>query len=65
MPLVDTINARLSMAKASVDNEIAKLYAKQDKEKAAAFYEQKVKEAWINPSEIEPVSVPWYRWLFE
>ena len=65
MPLVDTINARLSMAKASVDNEIAVLYTKKDKALAAAFYEQKVKESWIDPTEIEPVNVPWYRAIFE
>ena len=65
MPLVDTINSRLSMAKASMDNEIAELYIRRDKEMAAAFYEQKVKESWVNPAEIEPVKVPWYRALFE
>lgn len=65
MPLVDTINARLFMAKASLDNEIAELYVRRDKEAAAAFYEQKVKESWVNPAEIEPVKVPWYRSIFE
>ena len=53
------------MAKASMDNEIAELYIRRDKEMAAAFYEQKVKESWVNPAEIEPVKVPWYRALFE
>jgi len=65
MPLVDTINARLYMAKASLDLSIAKLYEKKDKKKAAAFYNKKVKESWINPNEIEPVNVPYYRSLFE
>lgn len=65
MPLVDTINSRLFMAKASFDNEIAELYIRRDKEAAAAFYEQKVKESWINPAEIEPVKVPFYRSIFE
>ncbi len=65
MPLVDTINSRLTMAKASMDNEIAELYERRDKETAAAFYEQKVKESWVNPAEIEPVKVPWYRAIFE
>ena len=65
MPLVDTINARLYMAKASLDLSIAKLYEKKEKKKAAAFYNEKVKESWINPEEIEPVNVPYYRSLFE
>jgi outer membrane protein assembly factor BamD len=65
MPLVDTINARLYMAKASLDLSIAKLYEKKDKKEAAAFYNEKVKESWINPDEIEAVNVPYYRSLFE
>lgn len=65
MPLVDTINSRLYMGKASMDKEIAELYERKDKEMGARFYEQKVKESWVNPAEIEPVKVPWYRSLFE
>ncbi|MBU0924816.1 outer membrane protein assembly factor BamD [bacterium] len=65
MPLVDTINARLSMAKASMDKEIVDLYKRKDKEAAAAFYESKLKESWIAPNEIEPVKVPFYRSIFE
>ena len=65
MPLVDTINARLYMAKASLDASIADLYERKDKPKAAAFYNEKVKESWVNPSEIEAVDVPYYRSIFE
>ena len=65
MPLVDTINSRLFMAKASMDKEIADLYVRRDKQAAAAFYEQKVQNSWVAPQEIEPVKVPWYRAIFE
>lgn len=65
MPLVDTMNARLYMAKASLDLSIAKLYEKKDKKEAAAFYNKKVKESWVNPNEIEAVDVPYYRAIFE
>jgi outer membrane protein assembly factor BamD len=65
MPLVDTINSRLYMAKASMDKEIAELYIRRDKEAAANFYEQKVQNTWVAPQEIEPVKVPWYRAIFE
>jgi len=65
MPLVDTINSRLAMAKASIDKEISELYKRKDKELGAAFYAAKVKESWINPDEIEPVKVPFYRAMFE
>lgn len=65
MPLVDTINSRLYMAKASMDKEIAELYIRKDKQAAATFYEQKVQNSWVNPAEIEPVKVPFYRSIFE
>ena len=65
MPLVDTINSRLFMAKASMDKEIADLYVRRDKAAAAAFYEQKVQNYWVAPQEIEPVKVPWYSAMFE
>jgi len=65
MPLVDTMNARLYMAKALLDEEIAKLYKKKGKEKAAEIYTQKVKDSWVNPKEIVPVEVPFYRSIFE
>jgi outer membrane protein assembly factor BamD len=65
MPLVDTINSRLLMAKASMNKDIAALYAKKDKEKAAEVYTQKAKDAWIDPEEIQAVDVPFYRSIFE
>lgn len=65
MALVDTIESRLTMAKVNMDQEIMKLYRKQDKEAAAKFYEDKVKNSWINPNDIEPVKVPFYRSIFE
>jgi outer membrane protein assembly factor BamD len=65
MPLVDSINTRLYMAKALLDKKIADLYTKLDKPKAAEFYKSKVDESWIEVDEIEPVSVPFYRYIFE
>ncbi|WP_072681387.1 outer membrane protein assembly factor BamD [Arcobacter sp. LA11] len=65
MPLVNTMSARLFMAKASLDKEIADLYNRLDKPKASKFYDDKVKESWVKPDEIEPVEVPFYRRPFE
>ncbi|WP_428023502.1 outer membrane protein assembly factor BamD [Arcobacter sp.] len=65
MPLVGTINARLAMAKASFDKEIADLYKRIDKPKAAEYYEEKVAKNWVDPKEIKEVNVPWYRYIFE
>lgn len=63
--LVNTMNGRLSMAKASLDLEIASLYARLDKPQAALLYTKKVEENWIEPKEIQEVSIPWYRSIFE
>ncbi len=65
MPLVNTMSARLFMAKASLDKEIADLYKRLDKPKASEFYDEKVKKSWVAPKEIEPVEVPFYRRPFE
>ena len=65
MPLVDTMNARLFMAKASMDKEIAGLYERRDKPKAAELYMDKAKNSWVDPNEIKPVEVPFYRAIFE
>lgn len=65
MPLVDTMNTRLYMAKALLDKNISDLYAKLDKPKAAKLYEDKVDKSWIDLDEIEPAPVPFYRYIFE
>lgn len=65
MPLINTMSARLFMAKASLDKEIADLYRRIDKPEAAKYYDEKVKESWVEPSEIEPVETPFYRYPFE
>lgn len=65
IPLVDTMNARLYMAKALLDEEIANLYEKKGKEEAAKIYRQRVKNSWIDPENIVPVEVPFYRAIFE
>lgn len=65
MPLVDTMNSRLSMAKANFDKEIADLYTRRDKPLGAEFYEDKAKRSWVDSSEIEPAEAPFYRAIFE
>ncbi|MCP4970403.1 MAG: outer membrane protein assembly factor BamD [Arcobacter sp.] len=65
MPLVNTMSARLYMAKASFDKDIADLYKRIDKPKAAEFYNKKVKKSWLEPKEISPVKIPFYRYPFE
>ena len=63
--LVKTMQTRLYMSKATLDLEIADLYKRKDKPKASEFYTQKAKKSWANTKTIEPVSIPWYRSIFE
>lgn len=65
VPLVGTMNGRLSMAKGALDREIVGLYKRLDKPLAAQHYQEKVDKAWVEPAEIVPVDVPWYRSIFE
>jgi len=63
--LVETIQARLYMAKASFDTEIAKVYLRIDKPKASEVYANKAKHSWEDIETINHVDVPWYRGIFE
>ncbi|MEA2049512.1 MAG: outer membrane protein assembly factor BamD [Campylobacterota bacterium] len=63
--LVQTIKARLLMAKAIFDQEISELYTRVDKPKAQQFYKAKAEQNWKNIDSIQKVNVPWYRWIFE
>ncbi len=63
--LVQTMYARLYMSKALFDNEIAELYARTGKPKAAEFYKQRVEANWISPKDISPAHVPIYKRAFE
>ena len=63
--LVKTMQTRLYMAKANLNIEIAQLYKRKDKPKAYEYYMQKAKTSWDNPNVIEPISIPWYRAIFE
>ena len=63
--LVKTMQSRLYMSKATLDKEIADLYKRKDKPKAYEIYMQKAKKSWQNTDVIQPVSIPWYRAIFE
>lgn len=63
--LVQTIQSRLYMAKATFDKEISELYTRLDKPKASKYYDDKAKKSWNDLKQINKVDVPWYRWIFE
>ncbi len=63
--LVDTMVTRLYIADAVLNENIAKLYERLDKPKAAAYYRNIKPEPWINWKQIAPAEVPLYRSVFE
>ena len=63
--LVQTIKSRLLMARSIFDKEIAELYGRIDEPEAKKFYEAKASKNWKNLDDIEKVSVPWYKAIFE
>ena len=63
--LVNTIQSRLYMAKATLDMEISDLYKRTNKPKAAKVYYKKAQNSWKDIKTIKRVHVPWYRAIFE
>jgi outer membrane protein assembly factor BamD len=63
--LAQNMRSRLLMAQATLDLEIADLYERKEKQKAAELYKQRAQNSWTETKTIEPVNVPWYRAIFE
>ena len=63
--LIKTMQSRLYMSKATLDLEIANLYKKKDKPKAAKYYTLKAKNSWYDTKYIGNLDIPWYRKIFE
>jgi len=63
--LVQTIQARLLMARSLFDKEIAGLYGRVHKPNGQKFYEKKASQNWKDTDSIKDVDVPWYKAIFE
>jgi outer membrane protein assembly factor BamD len=63
--LVDTMNTRVLMAKASFDKEISNLYTRIDKPVASKVYNTRAKESFSHPEDIQKVKTVWYKSIFE
>ena len=62
IPLVDTILTKLYLAQYVLDREIASLYKRRGKEKAAKIYEERYKNFWLKKDEID-IPKSWYDYL--
>lgn len=63
--VVDTMQTRLYMAEAALNETIADLYARLDKPKSAQYYRTLKPQPWINWNEVDRANSPWYREWFE
>ena len=63
--VVDTMQTRLYMAEAALNETIADLYERLDKPKSAAYYRTLKPQPWIDWNEIDRANTPWYRAWFE
>jgi len=62
IPMVDTILTRLYMANYVLESEIADLYERVGKKKAAKLYRERLERSWIKKDQID-VPTSWYDYL--
>ncbi len=65
LDIVETMQTRLYMADAVLNETIASLYDRLDKPKSAAYYRTLKPQPWIDWSEINRADTPWYQEWFE
>ncbi len=63
--IVDTMQTRLYMADAALNETIADLYERLDKPKSAEYYRSIKPQPWIKWDEVDRANSPWYRAWFE
>ncbi|HEX5711035.1 MAG TPA: outer membrane protein assembly factor BamD [Sulfuricurvum sp.] len=65
MPLINTMETQLQLAKGTLNGQIAQLYDRLQKPKGAQYYRGIAPVTWIDPKEVVPANIPWYREMFE
>lgn len=65
IPLVNTMETQLELAKGILNDQIAGLYDRLGKPKAATYYRSIAPVTWIDPKDVVKADVPWYREMFE
>ncbi|MDP3466518.1 MAG: outer membrane protein assembly factor BamD [Sulfuricurvum sp.] len=65
MPLINTMETQLQLAKGELNNQIANLYDRLGKPKGAGYYRNIAPVTWIDHKEVVLATVPWYREVFE
>jgi len=65
MPLVNTMETQLQLARGTLNNQIAQLYNRLGKPKGADYYSNIAPVTWIDSTEVVPANILWYRKMFE
>ena len=65
MPLINTMETQLQLAKGTLNNQIAQLYDRLQKPKGAQYYRDIAPVTWIDQKDIVMADIPWYREIFE
>lgn len=65
LPLVNTMETQLQLARGDLNEKIAQLYDRLGKPKGAEFYRSIAPVTWVKSDEIVHADIPWYREMFE
>ncbi len=65
LPLVNTMETQLQLAKGDLNEKIAQLYERLGKPKGAKYYRAIAPVTWVEPADIVNADIPWYREMFE
>lgn len=65
LPIVNTMEIQLQLAKGGLNEQIAQLYERLGKPKGAEFYRAMAPVTWVKADEIVNANIPWYRKIFE
>ncbi|RUM45940.1 MAG: outer membrane protein assembly factor BamD [Hydrogenimonas sp.] len=63
-PMVETIAVRLEMTRYMMNEEIAALYKRRNKPKAAEIYRERNEKSWLKKEDIRLPKRDWFDWLF-
>ncbi len=65
LPLVNTMETQLQLARGDLNEKIAQLYDRLGKPRGAEYYRAIAPVTWVKPEEIVAADIPWYREMFE
>ena len=64
-PLVQTMLSKFNLAIYALDENIASLYKRTDRDESYEVYTQRLEESDFAGVPMKKAKVPWYRWIFE